>query len=418
MPPIVVALFESCQRDLPQSRQLTVAFVLAAGEHSEINLTLGRNTRSIWRYPVSEGERHEASAQAISAPGSGRCRSPGLIIPIPDRLESNPTPANGNWIAATASPRVQSDLEAVSDMAAAQAWPARPVRLIVPFPPGGTTDIFARIAAQKLSEHFGKQFYIENIAGATGNVGAAQVARATPDGYTVLFTFSSYVVNPTLFAKLPFDPNKDLMPVTLAVAATNVLTINPSVPARNLGDLIALIKSNPGKYNYASGGVGTQAHLLGEMLRLSLALDIVHVPFNGGGPEIASIVAGHTPIGWSALVSAAQQIKAGQLLALAVASKTRSQLFPEIPTTAEAGYPDIQGDSWVGVLVPAGTPNEIIGLLHREMVTILALPDVKERLPALGFEVVASTPGEFATRIKAEIESWAKVIRAANIKQD
>jgi tripartite-type tricarboxylate transporter receptor subunit TctC len=306
----------------------------------------------------------------------------------------------------------------LSDMAAAQAWPARPVRLIVPFPPGGTTDIFARIAAQKLSEHFGKQFYIENIVGATGNVGAAQVARATPDGYTILFTFSSYVVNPTLFPKLPFDPNKDLMPVTLAVAATNVLTINPSVPARTLGDLIALIKSNPGKYNYASGGVGTQAHLLGEMLRLSLALDIVHVPFNGGGPEIASIVAGHTPIGWSALVSAAQQIKAGQLLALAVASKTRSKHFPEIPTTAEAGYPDIQGDSWVGVLVPAGTPNEIIGALHREMVTILALPDVKERLPALGFEVVASTPREFAIRIEAEIESWAKVIRAANIKQD
>ena len=309
-------------------------------------------------------------------------------------------------------------LAALSDMAAAQAWPARPVRVIVPFPPGGTTDIFARIAAQKLTEHFGKQFYIENIAGATGNVGAAQVARATPDGYTVLITFSSYVVNPTLFAKLPFDPDKDLTPVTLAVAATNVLTVNPSMPARNLGDLIALIKSNPGKYNYASGGVGTQAHLLGEMLRLSLALDIVHVPFNGAGPEIASIVAGHTPIGWSALSSAAQQIKAGQLLALAVTSKTRSQLFPEIPTTAEAGYPDIQGDSWVGVLVPAGTPNEIIGVLHREMVSILALPDVKERLPALGFEIVASNPGEFATRIRAEIESWGRVIRAANIKQD
>jgi tripartite-type tricarboxylate transporter receptor subunit TctC len=309
-------------------------------------------------------------------------------------------------------------LAALSDMAAAQAWPARPVRVIVPFPPGGTTDIFARIAAQKLTEHFGKQFYIENIAGATGNVGAAQAARATPDGHTILFAFSSYVVNPTLFAKLPFDPDKDLTPVTLAVAATNVLTVNPSMPARNLGDLIALIKSNPGKYNYASGGVGTQAHLLGEMLRLSLALDIVHVPFNGAGPEIASIVAGHTPIGWSALSSAAQQIKAGQLLALAVTSKTRSQLFPEIPTTAEAGYPDIQGDSWVGVLVPAGTPNEIIGVLHREMVSILALPDVKERLPALGFEIVASTPGEFATRIKAEIESWGKVIRAANIKQD
>jgi tripartite-type tricarboxylate transporter receptor subunit TctC len=181
----------------------------------------------------------------------------------------------------------------LSDMATAQAWPARPVRLIVPFPPGGTTDIFARIAAQKLSEHFGKQFYIETIAGATGNVGAAQVARATPDGYTVLFTFSSYVVNPTLFAKLPFDPNKDLKPVTLAVAATNVLTINPSVPARNLGDLIALIKSNPGKYNYASGGVGTQAHLLGEMLRLSLALDIVHACLSGFHPQPLGLVFGY-----------------------------------------------------------------------------------------------------------------------------
>src|SRR5215469_3350920 len=171
--------------------------------------------------------------------------------------------------------------------ACAQAWPSRPVRIIVPFQPGGSTDIFARLAAQKLTERFGKQFYIENIAGATGNVGTAQAARATPDGHTILFAFSSYVVNPTLFAKLPFDPDKDLTPVTLAVTATNVLTVNPSLPARNLGDLIALIKSNPGKYNYASGGVGTQAHLLGEMLRLSLALDIVHIPFNGAGPEIA-----------------------------------------------------------------------------------------------------------------------------------
>src|SRR5262249_52685684 len=166
---------------------------------------------------------------------------------------------------------------------------------------------------------------------ATGNVGAAQAARATPDGYTVLFAFSSYVVTPTIFAKLPFDPNKDLTPVTLAVAATNGLTINPSLPARNLGDLIALIKTNPGKYNYASGGVGTQAHLLGEMLRLSLALDIVHVPFNGGGPEIASIVAGHTPIGWSALSSAAQQISAGQLLALAGRAKLARSSFPRYP---------------------------------------------------------------------------------------
>src|SRR5262249_18507344 len=185
-------------------------------------------------------------------------------------------------------------LSAAPRIARAQAYPTRPVRVIVPFPPGGATDIFARLAAQKLTEHFGKQFYIENLAGATGNVGTAQAARAAPDGHPLLVAFSSYVVNPTLFAKLQFDPDKDLAPVTLAVASTNVITVHPSLPARNLEGLVALIKSNPGKYSFASGGVGTQPHLLGEMLRLSLALDLVHVPFNGAGPAIAWAVAGHT----------------------------------------------------------------------------------------------------------------------------
>lgn len=292
------------------------------------------------------------------------------------------------------------------------------MRVIVPFQPGGSTDIFARLAAQKLTEHFGKQFYIENIAGATGNVGTAQAARSAPDGHTLLIAFSSYVVNPTLFAKLPFDPDRDLAPVTLAVAAPNVLTVNPSLPARNLSELVALVKSNPGKYTYTSGGVGTQGHLLGEMLRLSQALDIVHVPFNGAAPAIASAMAGHTPIAWSTVASAAQALEAGQLRPLALASKTRSQLLSDVPTTAEAGYPDIQGDSWVGLLAPAGTPNEIIGALQREIAGIIALPDVKERLPTLGFEAVASTPEEFASRIKLETEMWGKVIRAANIKPE
>jgi tripartite-type tricarboxylate transporter receptor subunit TctC len=292
------------------------------------------------------------------------------------------------------------------------------VRIIVPFQPGGSTDIFARLAAQKLTEHFGKQFYIENVAGATGNVGTAQAARAAPDGHTLLIAFSSYVVNPTLFAKLPFDPDKDFAPVTLAVAAPNLVTVNPSLPARDLKGLVALIKANPGKYTYTSGGVGTQAHLLAEMLRLSQALDIVHVPFNGAAPAIASAMAGHTPIAWATIASAKQALEAGQLRALAVASKTRSQLLADVPTTAEAGYPDIQGDSWVGLLAPAGTPNEIIGAVQREIAAIIALPDVKERLPALGFEAVASTPEEFAIRIKVETEMWGKVIRAANIKPE
>jgi tripartite-type tricarboxylate transporter receptor subunit TctC len=299
-----------------------------------------------------------------------------------------------------------------------QTWPARPVRVIVPFQPGGSTDIFARLAAQKLTEHFGKQFYIENIAGATGNVGTAQAARAAPDGHTFLIAFSSYVVNPTLFVKLPFDPDKDLAPVTLAVSAPNVLTVNPSLPARNLSELVVLIKSDPGKYTYTSGGVGTQGHLLGEMLRLSQALDIVHVPFNGAAPAIAPAMAGHTPIAWSTVASAAQALETGQLRPLALASKKRSQLLSDVPTTAEAGYPDIQGDSWVGLLAPAGTPNEIIRAVQREISGIIALPDVKERLPTLGFEAVASTPEEFASRIKVETEMWGKVIRAANIKPE
>ena len=309
-------------------------------------------------------------------------------------------------------------LSAAPSGARAPAWPTRPVRIIVPFQPGGSTDIFARLAAQKLTEHFGKQFYIENVAGATGNVGTAQAARAAPDGHTLLIAFSSYVVNPTLFAKLPFDPDKDFAPVTLAVAAPNLVTVNPSLPARDLKGLVALINANPGKYTYTSGGVGTQAHLLAEMLRLSQALDIVHVPFNGAAPAIASAMAGHTPIAWATIASAKQALEAGQLRALAVASKRRSQLLGDVPTTAEAGYPDIQGDSWVGLLAPAGTPNEIIGAVQREIAAIIALPDVKERLPALGFEAVASTPDEFAIRIKVETEMWGKVIHAANIKPE
>jgi tripartite-type tricarboxylate transporter receptor subunit TctC len=311
---------------------------------------------------------------------------------------------------------IAAALPAVSRIAEAQTYPARPVRAIVTFPPGGTTDIFARLAVQKLSERLGKQFYVENIGGATGNVGTGQAARAAPDGYTILFAFTSYVVNPSLFDKVPYDPVKDFDPVTLAVVSTNVLTVNPSIPANTVRDLIALIKANPGKYNFASPGAGTPAHLAGEKLRQSLGLDLVHVPFNGGGPEIASIVAGHTPIGFSALASADPQIKGGNLRALAITSKTRSRMLPDVPTMSEAGYPEIEGESWVGVLVPAGTPRGIIGLLNREIVKIVALPDMTKRLTEIGFDPVGSTPEEFAARMKVEIEMWGKVIRDGNIK--
>ena len=260
------------------------------------------------------------------------------------------------------------------------------------------------------------QFYIDNVVGATGNVGTGQAAKAAPDGHTVLFAFSSYVVNPTLFEKVPYDPHKDFDPVTLAVSSTTVLSVNPTVPAKTVKELVDLIRSGTGKYSYATGGAGSPTHLAGEQFRLSLGLDLVHVPFNGGGPAIAAAPAGHTPIGFNALTPAVPQIKDGRLRALAVTSKTRSQSMPDVPTMTEAGHPDIQGDSWVGMLVPAGTPKDIIALLHRETARIIALPDIKERLATLGFEPVVSTPEEFGRQISAEIELWRKVIRAANIK--
>src|SRR5713226_1149435 len=300
--------------------------------------------------------------------------------------------------------------------AGAQTYPTRQVPLIVGFAPGGPTDVFARVMAQKLSENLGRQFYVDNIAGASGNIATGQAAKAAPDGYTVLFAFSSFVVNPTLFDRVPYDPYKDFEPVTLAVSSTTVLSVNPAVPARTVADLVGLIRAGSDRYSFATGGTGSQTHLAGEQFRLSLGLDLVHVPFNGGGPAVAALVAGHAPIGFNALTPAVPQIREGRLRALAVTSKTRSQSLPDVPTMTEAGYPDIAGDTWVGVLVPAGTPKEIITLLHREIAKIIALPDMRERLATLGFEPVVSTPEEFAKQIKIEIETWTKVIRAANIK--
>ena len=282
--------------------------------------------------------------------------------------------------------------------------------------PGGVTDTFARLMAQKLTDELGKQVYVENMTGASGNLGTAQAAKAAPDGYTILFAFSSHVVNPTLFARVPYDPIKDFDPVTLAVTSTTVITVNPTVPAKTVQELIELVKANPGKYSFGSAGAGTQAHLAGEQFRLLLGLDIVHVPFSGGAPAVAAVVAGHTPVSFGSPQAALEHIKEGTVRALAVTKKTRSQILPDVPTMTEAGYPDVEGDSWVGILVPVGTPVEIVALLYRASAKILAQRDMKERLATLGYDVVASTPEEFADRIKFEIDMWAKVIRAANIK--
>lgn len=299
---------------------------------------------------------------------------------------------------------------------AQSAFPSRPVRVIVPFAPGGVTDVVARLISGKIGEQLGRQFYVENIAGGSGNVGMGQAARAVPDGYSVLTAFSSLVINPALFERIPYDPVNDFDPVSLAVTSTTVIVVNTDLPVSNIKELVTLIRANPGKYSYASAGTGTTSHLAGEQFRLALAPDLVHVPFGGGAPAMASTVAGHTPIGMAAPAVAASLVNDGKLRALAVASKTRTQTLPNVPTMAESGYPGIEGDSFVGFVVPAGTPKDIVALLNREIVKSLATPEMKERQAALGNDLVGSTPDEFGQRIRAELATWAKVIKAANIK--
>lgn len=308
-------------------------------------------------------------------------------------------------------------LVALGCASAVQAnYPERPVRIVVPFAPGGSVDVFARIATDKLSQRMGKQLYVENVAGASGNIAAGQVAKAAPDGYTVLFAFSSFVVNPSLFASVPYDAANSFEPVGLAVTATHVVTVTPTVAAKSVAELVALIKATPGKFSFAHGGAGTPAHLLGEQFRLKTGLDIAPVPFNGAGPAVQSVIGGHTPIGITAISPAAPQIAAGQLRALAVTSKARTRFLPDVPTMVEAGHPEIVGDLWVGVLVPKGTPKDIVTLLHRELATVLAEKDTQQRLAAVGFEAVGSTPEAFGKQMSAELESWRSVIQAAKIK--
>lgn len=297
-----------------------------------------------------------------------------------------------------------------------QQYPTRPVRVIVPFAAGGPNDLVARIIAQGLSDRFGKQFYVENIGGAGGNIGAGQASKAAADGYTIFVASPSYVVNPTLFKTVPYDFDKSFDAVTLAVTAPTVLTVHPSVQAKTVKELVALIKASPGKFSYASPGTGTPPHLVGELFRLSLQLDIVHVPFNSGGAAIGSTLAGHTPVSFGALPPAVQHVKEGKLRALALTSTTSSQVLPGIPSIAEAGYPEIAADIWTAILVPAGTPREIMDMLQREIAKLIAQPEVQDRLGPLGFLPVASSSDQCAAHLAAEFEKWGKVIRDAGIK--
>jgi tripartite-type tricarboxylate transporter receptor subunit TctC len=301
--------------------------------------------------------------------------------------------------------------------ARADAYPSRSVRVIVPFAPGGPSDLLARVVMKEMSDHFGQQFYIENVAGAGANIGTAEAAKAVADGYTILIVTPSFAINPTLYVKSRYDP-KEFDPVSVVVTSPTGITVNPAVPATTIKELVAVIKANPGQYSYASPGVGTPPHLVGELFRLSLGLDLVHIPFGGGGPAIVSTLGNHTPITIGGITPAVPYIKDGKLRALAMASKQRLETLPDVPTMAEAGYPGIEGDVWIAALVPSGTPRDIVDLLNREIVRITKLPDIRQRLLELGYVPVGNSPDEARAFINAEIAKWAKVIHDAHIKPE
>src|SRR5262249_6948406 len=298
-----------------------------------------------------------------------------------------------------------------------ETYPSHPVRMIVPFAAGGPTDVIARVVAQKLTESLGQQFYVENLPGAGGNTGTVQAAKAPPDGHTLLVVSTGFIVNPSLYAKgVPYDPVKDFAPVTLVAASPNVLTVNPAVPAKNVQELIALVRANPGKYSFAQPATGSTPHLNGELFKLQFGLDLTTVPFNGAAPAITSTIGGHTPIAFTALPPAITHIKDGTLRALAVLRPKRVPALPDVPTAAEAGIPGHEGDTLTGIVVPTGTPKEIVDRLNAEIRKMVALPDVKEKLETLGFGPVANSPSEFGERIRTETAKWAKVINEAKIK--
>jgi tripartite-type tricarboxylate transporter receptor subunit TctC len=302
--------------------------------------------------------------------------------------------------------------------AVAQSWPVRPVKVIVGFTPGGPTDLVARLLAQKLSEQTGKNFYIENLPGAGGNVGAVRAAQSPPDGYTLLVTGGNITNNPFLFANPGYDPIKDFAAVTLAAATPVVLAVNPEVPAHTVKELVAWVRANPGKESFASPGTGTPPQLVGSLFAQSQHLDLVHVPFNGGGSAVEATVGGHTPISFGAMAPAVPLIKAGQLRALAVTGNARSPALPDVPTMAESGFPEVEGVTWTAMVVPARTPQDIVAKLHDMIVKSLATPDIKGKLAAMAYAPIGDTPEECETFFKSEMDKWGKVIKDAGLKAE
>jgi len=305
----------------------------------------------------------------------------------------------------------------LSGPASAQQYPTKPVKIIIPFPAGGVTDLAGRLIAQRLSEKLGQQFYIENISGAGGNIGMAQVARAAGDGYTVLIASSSVTVNPSLYTKMPFDVEKDLIPVTKAGGSPNSWLVNPDFPAKNMNDMVALFKKEPGKYSVGSPGAGTTPSLSIEQLKYDLKVDFVTVPFAGGGPMTQSLLGNHVPISCGAIGNSVALIKDGKIRALGITSKKRLETLPDIQTLDEMGIKDQEAETMTGVFVPAGTSKEIVDKLQQEIAAVVKSPDIKARLLELGIVPEGDTSAEFAAYVKADIAKWKRIIEVAHVNR-
>ena len=310
-------------------------------------------------------------------------------------------------------------LACCTSLASAQAWPSKPVRWIVPFAPGGTTDILARTIGEKLSVALGQPVIIDNRPGAGGGVGAELAAKSAPDGYTLVGgTISTHAINASLYSKLPYDPVKDFAPITLIARLPNMLVINPRIPANNVRELIALMKAKPGTFSFASSGNGTSQHLSGELFRSMAGVEMQHIPYKGSPPALQDVVAGQVSMTFDNITTAWPLAKGGQLRALAVTTAKRSPVAPDVPTLAEAGLTGYEIGSWQGVFAPAGTPPEIIRRLNTEIVKIINMPDVRDKLLGLGAEPVGDTPEEFAALVRTEVVKWADVVKKSGARVD
>ena len=305
-----------------------------------------------------------------------------------------------------------------SAFAQASAYPDKPIRFVVPYPPGGGTDVIARIVQDRLRAALGQPIVIDNRGGAGGSIGTEVVARSAPDGYTVLFTLSSHTINPAIFSKLTFDTARDFEPVGIVCSLPQILVANPQFPANTVQQLIAMAKEKPGSLSFASVGNGSPGHLAGEMMKIRTGTQLTHIPYRGGGPAVTDVVSGQVPLLWVSIPAAAQFVKQKQLKALAVSTVKRSAAFPDVPTMQEVGIADFEVDSWYAMFVPAKTPRAIVDRLNAALNTVLKEPEIREKLLAQGSEAVGGTPEQLGAVVNAELPKWAKLVKDAGIKAD